>query len=198
MYLSFDPELTIIGEAGSGQEALELAARLHPDVVLMDILMPGMDGLQSTRKLRQALPETEVLVLTSVLDDTIIHQAIEAGASGYLLKDTSSDELCRAIHAAALGQVQLSRQAALRLSGGRADDQAAALQNLTEREVDVLRQLAGGRSNKEIAQSLVIAEKTVKVHVSNILSKLGVASRTQAALIAVRSGLADHSDESPA
>jgi DNA-binding NarL/FixJ family response regulator len=198
MYLSFDPELTIIGEAGSGQEALELAARLHPDVVLMDILMPGMDGLQATRKLRQALPETEVLVLTSVLDDTIIHQAIEAGASGYLLKDTSSDELCRAIHAAALGQVQLSRQAALRLSGGRADDQTAALQNLTEREVDVLRQLAGGRSNKEIAQSLVIAEKTVKVHVSNILSKLGVASRTQAALIAVRSGLADHSDESPA
>jgi DNA-binding NarL/FixJ family response regulator len=198
MYLSFDPELTIIGEAGSGQEALELAARLHPDVVLMDILMPGMDGLQATRKLRQALPETEVLVLTSVLDDTIIHQAIEAGASGYLLKDTSSDELCRAIHAAALGQVQLSRQAALRLSGGSADDQTAALQNLTEREVDVLRQLAGGRSNKEIAQSLVIAEKTVKVHVSNILSKLGVASRTQAALIAVRSGLADHSDESPA
>ncbi len=187
MYLQFDSELEVVGEASNGKEALDLARKLRPDLVLMDILMPVMDGLEATTAIRQTLPDTEVIALTSVLDDAIIHQAIRAGAIGYLLKDTGSNELCRAIHAAAAGQVQLSRQVALRMvtSG----DEAGLIQTLTERELEVLRQVARGYSNKEIAVNLMIAEKTVKAHVGNILSKLGASSRTQAALMAVRSGL---------
>ena len=188
MYLQFDPELEIVGEASNGKEALGLAGKLRPDIVLMDILMPVMDGLEATAAIRQSLPDTEVIALTSVLDDAIIHQVIRAGAIGYLLKDTGSDELCRAIHAAVAGQVQLSRQVALRMVAEH--DESHLLETLTERETEVLRQVALGRSNKEIALSLVISEKTVKSHVSSILNKLGAASRTQAALVAVRSGLA--------
>jgi DNA-binding NarL/FixJ family response regulator len=195
MYLRFDPELEVVGEASNGKEALEMAGKLRPDVVLMDILMPVMGGLEATAAIRRTLPDTEVIALTSVLDDAIIHQTIHAGAIGYLLKDTGSDELCRAIHAAVAGQVQLSRQVAHRLAAGY--DEARSLQTLTEREMDVLRQLARGCSNKEIALALKIAEKTVKAHVGNILSKLGAASRTQAALIAIRSGLAKPEEEKP-
>ncbi len=195
MYLKFDPDLTVVGEASNGKEALEQAEKLHPDVILMDILMPVMDGLEATAAIRRTLPDCEVIILTSVLDDAIIHQAIHAGASGYLLKDTGSDELCRAIHAAAAGQVQLSRQVALRLTAG--EEQASSIDSLTERESAVLHQIARGRSNKEIALELSIAEKTVKVHVSNIFIKLGVTSRTQAALIAVRNGLVKTEEEPP-
>ncbi len=187
MYLQLDAELQVVGEASNGKEAVEQALRLRPDVVLMDILMPVMDGLEATAAIRRALPDTEVVALTSVLDEAVIHQAIRAGAIGYLLKDTGSDELCRAIHAAVAGQVQISRQAALRMAAG--PDEAPRLECLTEREMDVLRLLARGRSNKEIAVSLGIAEKTVKAHVGSLLGKLGAASRTQAALLAVRSGL---------
>ncbi len=187
MYLQLDAELQVVGEASNGKEAVEQALRLRPDVVLMDILMPVMDGLEATAAIRRALPDTEVVALTSVLDEAVIHQAIRAGAIGYLLKDTGSDELCRAIHAAVAGQVQISRQAALRMAAG--PDEAPRLESLTEREMDVLRLLARGRSNKEIAVSLGIAEKTVKAHVGSLLGKLGAASRTQAALLAVRSGL---------
>jgi DNA-binding NarL/FixJ family response regulator len=133
------------------------------------------------------LPDTEVSALTSVLDDAVIRQAIRAGAIGYLLKDTGSDELCHAIHAAAGGQVQLSRSVAVRLLADQ--EQRTPLQPLTEREMEVLRQVALGHSNKEIALALEIAEKTVKAHVGSVLSKMGVASRTQAALMAVQSGL---------
>lgn len=187
MYLQFDPDLDVVGEASNGKEALELAAKLRPDIILMDILMPVMDGLQATVAIRQELPETEVIALTSVLDDAIIHQAIRAGAIGYLLKDTASDELCQAIHAAYAGQVQLSRRVAQCMTA--AHDEEDLLETLTERELEVLIQVARGYSNKEIALNLSIAEKTVKAHISNILNKLNVNSRTQAALIAVRMGL---------
>lgn len=187
MYLQWDKDLEIVGEAADGQEAVDQVSRLHPDIVLMDILMPKMDGLQATAVIRKQFPETEVLVLTSVLDDAVIRQVIDSGAIGYLLKDTGSDELCRAIHAAAGGQVQLSREVARRLMSRQED--RPLTQPLTEREMDVLRQLALGRSNKEISLALSITEKTVKAHVGNILEKLGVSSRTQAALTAVQSGL---------
>jgi DNA-binding NarL/FixJ family response regulator len=187
MYLKFDAELEVVGEASNGKEALELAGKLQPDIVLMDILMPVMDGLEATAAIRRTLPDVEVIALTSVLDDAVIRQTIRAGAIGYLLKDTQSDELCRAIHAAAGGQIQLSRQVAQRMALDH--EETLSVDSLTDRETEVLRLVASGRSNKEIALQLSIAEKTVKTHVGNILNKLGVASRTQAALIAVKSGL---------
>ncbi len=195
MYLQFDPKLEIVGEAANGKEALELAIKLRPDIILMDILMPLMDGLEATAAVRRALPDTEVLALTSVLDDAIIHRTIRAGAIGYLLKDTGSDELCQAIHAAVGGQVQLSRQVAQRLASQ--DEAPLSVEALTERETEVLHLIARGCSNKEIALSLNIAEKTVKAHVGSILSKLGVTSRTQAALLAIRSGWAPGEEEAP-
>ncbi len=187
MYLQYDPELVVVGEASNGREAVDLAGKLRPDLILMDILMPQLDGLEAIRLIRHAYPDTEIIALTSVLDDVIIHQAIRAGAIGYLLKDTGSDELCRAIHAAINGQVQLSKQVALRLASE--SDEESSIQSLSEREIAVLREVALGRSNKEIAVALHIAEKTVKAHVGSILSKLGAASRTQATLVAIRSGL---------
>ncbi len=187
MFLSLDGELEIVGEAVDGSEALRLARELRPDVVLMDLLMPKMDGIEATSRIRAELPDTEVIALTSVLEDRSVVGAIKAGAIGYLLKDTQADELCRAIKAAAAGQVQLSPQAAARLMREvRAPDNP---EPLTERETDVIRLLAEGKANKEIALDLAIGEKTVKTHVSNILAKLGVQSRTQAALYAAQTGL---------
>ena len=188
MFLGSDPELEIVGEARDGAEAVKLAQRLHPDVILMDLLMPTMDGIAATAAIRRELPDIEVVALTSVLEDVSVVEAVRAGATGYLLKNTEAHELCRAIKAAAAGQVQLSPQAAERLMREvRTPDKSP--QTLTERETDVLRLLALGQSNKEIAHSLSIGEKTVKTHVSSILRKLGVPSRTQAALHAVRIGL---------
>ena len=188
MYLGSDPEIEIIGEARDGAEALKLAHQLHPDVVLMDLLMPVMDGIAATSAIRRELPDTEVVALTSVLEDAAVVEAIRAGAIGYLLKDTEAHELRRAIKAAAAGQVQLSPQAAARrIREVRTPENSKAA--LTERETDVLRLLAQGLSNKEIAQSLNVGEQTVKTHVSHILEKLAVPSRTQAALYAMRTGL---------
>ena len=188
-FLGLDPELDVVGEAGDGAEAVRLAHQLRPDVVLMDLLMPEMDGITATRIIRQELPDTEVLALTSVLEDASVVEAMRAGAIGYLLKDTKAQELRRAIKAAADGQVQLSPRAAARLVREvRAPERPEAL---SERETEVLRHLAHGRANKEIARDLVIAEKTVKTHVSNILGKLHVADRTQAALYAVRERLVE-------
>lgn len=187
MFLALDPELEVIGEAADGAEAVRMARELKPDVILMDMLMPVMDGVAATAVIRRELPETEVIALTSVLEDEKVIGAVRAGAIGYLLKDTEADDLRRAIKAAANGQVQLSPKAAARLMREvRAPDSPEAL---TERETDVLRLLAQGKSNKEIAHQLSLSEKTVKTHVSNILAKLGVPSRTQAALYAVRIGL---------
>jgi DNA-binding NarL/FixJ family response regulator len=191
MFLGLDPDLEIIGEAENGAEAVKLAHELNPDVVLMDMLMPVMDGIEATRTIRQQLPDTEVIALTSVLEDAAVVGAIKAGAIGYLLKDTQSDELRRAIKAAATGQVQLSPQAAARLMREVRLPEVPAPQALTERENDVLKLLARGKANKEIALELIIGEKTVKTHVSNILLKLGVQSRTQAALYAAQNGLAE-------
>jgi DNA-binding NarL/FixJ family response regulator len=191
MFLGLDPDLEIVGEAADGAEAVRMAHQLNPDVVLMDMLMPVMDGIEATRTIRQQLPDTEVIALTSVLEDAAVVGAIKAGAIGYLLKDTQSDELRRAIKAAAEGQVQLSPQAAARLMREVRTPDVPAPQALTEREMDVLKLIARGKANKEIALDLIIGEKTVKTHVSNILLKLGVQSRTQAALYAAQNGLAE-------
>jgi DNA-binding NarL/FixJ family response regulator len=190
MLLTLDPELEVAGEASDGAEAVQLARELQPDVVLMDMLMPVMDGIEATSAIRRELPDTEVLALTSALDDDIVVGAVRAGAIGYLLKNTDAPDVIRAIKAAAAGQVQLSPEAAGLLM--REIHPLAAppgSEPLTERETDVLRLLARGLANKEIARELQIGEKTVKTHVSNILAKLGVQSRTQAALQAGRMGL---------
>jgi DNA-binding NarL/FixJ family response regulator len=192
MFLTLDPSLDIIGEVSNGKEALEMARDLKPDVVLMDLLMPVMDGIEATAAIKRELPDTEVIALTSVLEDASVIGAIRAGALGYLLKDTKAEDLIQAIKAAYEGQVQLSPQAAARLMREvRAPESPEAL---TERETEVLRLLAQGHSNKEIAQLLTIGEKTVKTHVSSILAKLNVSSRTQAALYAVRIGLVDKAE----
>jgi DNA-binding NarL/FixJ family response regulator len=187
MYLALDPELEVAGEATNGEEAVSLARQLKPDVVLMDLLMPVMDGVAATAAIRRELPDVEVLALTSVLEDQAIYRAMRAGAIGYMLKNTKAAELVQAIKAAAAGQVQLSPEAAARLM--REVGVPESPEKLTEREKDVLRLLAQGNTNKEIASELVIGIKTVKTHVSNILTKLGVTSRTQAALYAVHIGL---------
>jgi DNA-binding NarL/FixJ family response regulator len=157
----------------------------------MDLLMPVMDGITVIGAIRRELPDTEVIALTSVLEDASVVGAVKAGAIGYLLKDTQSEELRRAIKAASEGQVQLSPQAAARLMREVRTPEVATPDTLTERENDVLKLLAQGKANKEIARDLIIGEKTVKTHVSNILLKLGVQSRTQAALYAAQNGLAE-------
>ena len=191
MFLGLDPDLEIIGEAENGAEAVKMARELQPDVVLMDMLMPVMDGITATQAIRQEMPDTEVIALTSVLEDGAVIGAVKAGAIGYLLKDTQADELRAAIKSAAAGQVQLSPAAAARLMREVRTPEPSAAQPLTERETDVLKLLAQGKANKEIAFDLIIGEKTVKTHVSNILLKLGVQSRTQAALYAAQNGLAE-------
>ena len=189
MFLSLDPDLAVVGEAEDGARAVQLAERLRPDVVLMDLLMPVMDGVAATRAIRGSVPKTEVIALTSVLEDDMVVSAVRAGATGYLLKDTQADELCRAIKAAAEGHAQLAPEAAQRLMREvRSPDQPGVA--LSERETEVLRLVARGKANKEIARELGIGEQTVKTHVSSILGKLGVESRTQAALHAQRTGLA--------
>jgi two-component system, NarL family, response regulator LiaR len=189
VFLGLDSDLEVVtSEATNGEEALCLARQLQPDVVLMDLVMPGMDGISATQVIRRELPSTEVVILTSVLEDSLVVAAVRAGAIGFLLKDTQADELCQAIKAAAAGQLYLTPQAARRLV--HEIRTPASPDVLTERETDVLKLLACGASNKEIARDLSLGEKTVKSHVSNILSKLGVQSRTQAALLAVQLGLA--------
>lgn len=187
MFLSLDEEFEVVGEAANGQEAVDMARDLEPDVVLMDLLMPVLSGIEAIPIIRESVPNTEIIALTSVLDNGSVVSAVKAGAIGYLLKDTQSDELLRSIKSAAAGQVQLSPQAtAMLVQEVRVPDSP---ESLTEREVDVLRLIAQGYSNREIADKLVLGEKTIKTHVSNILSKLQLASRTQAALYAVRIGL---------
>jgi len=187
MFLQDDDEFEVVAEAQNGSEALALAKELKPDVVLMDLLMPVMDGITAIGHIRREVPDTEVIALTSVLEDASVVGAVKAGAIGYLLKDTQAEELTRAIKAAANGQVQLSPQAAARLV--REVRAPESPETLTERETDVLRLLAQGKANKEIAAALFIGENTVKTHVSSILVKLGVQSRTQAALYARQIGL---------
>src|SRR5215212_8319958 len=192
MFLSLEPDFEVVGEARNGQEALQMARELRPDVVLMDLLMPVMDGVEATEAIRKELPEVEVVALTSVLEGASVSGVVKAGAIGYLLKDTDAEELNRAIRGTAEGRVQLAPEAAARLIREvRAPENPEAL---TERESEVLRLLALGKANKQIASELFIEEKTVKAHVSSILRKLGVQSRTQAALHAVRAGLVSTED----
>lgn len=192
MFLNMDGDFEIVGEATNGKEAIELVEALQPDIVLMDLLMPTMSGLEAIPIIRERFPDVEIIALTSVLDNGSVVKAVRAGAIGYLLKDTQSDELIRSIKAAANGQVQLSPQAAAMLMQEvRAPE---GPETLTERELDVLRLIAVGKSNREIADELVLGEKTIKTHVSNILSKLNMNSRTQAALYAVKIGLVGVTD----
>jgi NarL family two-component system response regulator LiaR len=195
-FLELDPTLEVVGEASNGEEAVEMARRLEADVVLMDLLMPVMDGIDATREIRRLMPEVEVVALTSVLEDAAVTGAIRAGAIGYLLKTTEADELCEAIKAAAAGQVRLAPEAAARLMREvRAPESPEALaEPLTERETEVLKLIARGLGNKQIAKELFVAMSTVKTHVNNLYRKLGVSSRTQAALYAARVGLVPTED----
>ncbi len=191
-FLGTQSDIAVVGAAASGEEALHLAAEHAPDVVLVDLVMPGMDGVETTRRLRQLSPRSQVLVLTSYDQDEYIFPAIRAGALSYLLKEVGSEELVDAIRKAAHGEAVLHPRVAARVVQelrGTRNDQPNAFAELSERELEVLRLIASGLTNEEIAARLVISEKTVKSHVSNILAKLHVADRTQAAVFAWRQGV---------
>lgn len=191
-YFSTLADIEVVGEAADGAEAVALAQKLAPDVVLMDLMLPGMDGVQATRAVRQASPRTQVIVLTSYHEDEHIFPAIRAGALSYVLKDIDPDELADAIRRARDGEAVLHPRVAARmvreLHGSRSAG-VNAFSELTDRELDVLRLVAEGKSNHDIAAALVISEKTVKSHLSNILGKLHLADRTQAAVYAWQSGI---------
>ena len=194
--LALQPDFAVVGEAANGAEALRLAATLHPTVVLMDLRMPVLDGVTATRRLRTTCPNCRVIVLTTFDDDENVFEGLRAGAVGYLLKDTPSDKLAEAIRAAARGESFLQPSVAAKVVAefARLAPPAAArppplVEPLSDRELDILRLVATGASNKEIAIQLVIAEGTVKNHLTNILGKLGVRDRTQAALKAKDLGL---------
>lgn len=198
-FLSLHGDLEVVGEAADGAGAIEGAATLRPDVVVMDLLMPGVDGIDATARIKAADPEVEIVAITSFVEEARIVAALEAGASGFLLKDAEADELAAAIRAAASGEVHLdpvvagivARRMRSRPGGvaGGGAGHGDPLGNLTARERDVLGAVARGLSNRAIADELGITERTARTHVSNILAKLGLASRTQAALLAVQHGL---------
>lgn len=193
-FLALQDGFEIVGEAADGDEAIVKAAELHPDVILMDLVMPKRDGVSAMQELRQQNSHPRVIVLTSFLDDERLLPAIEAGAAGYLLKNSQPAELARAIRAANAGEAVIDPTAAARLLTALSDPDhrrptAPALEQLTKREREVLELIAGGRSNKRIALELGISEKTVKAHVGRVLAKLDVSDRTQAAVLAVENGL---------
>jgi NarL family two-component system response regulator LiaR len=187
LFLKTAPDLEIVGEAADGEEAIRLATDMRPDVVLMDLMLPKLDGIKATEAVRKTLPDTQVVALTSVLEDASVVGAVKAGAIGYLLKNIEATELIDAIRAAAAGHVRLSPEASARLV--REIHAPNSPETLTPREVEVLRRVATGESNKEIARDLGITEVTAKSHVHSILGKLGMLSRTQAAIHAARIGL---------
>jgi DNA-binding NarL/FixJ family response regulator len=196
-YLSIFDDIEVVGEAANGREAID---QLHamdavgeaPDVVLMDLAMEPVDGVAATRELRATTPDIEVVAVTSLVDQSRVREALEAGASGYLVKDAAPEELALAIRAARRGEVHLDAALARELMNSLPARQAPdPFEELSERELEILGLIAQGHANKEIARRLIISERTARTHVSNILRKLGVSSRTQAALLAVREGLAD-------
>jgi DNA-binding NarL/FixJ family response regulator len=188
-FLELQDGLAVVGEAEDGEEAVAIADRLDPDVILMDLVMPKIDGVAAMRRLRERGSRARVVVLTSFLEDERLLPAIQAGAAGYLLKNTEPAELARAIRAAHAGEAIIDPTVAARLVSALADGRRPATDELTRREREVLELIVRGRSNKRIALELGIAEKTVKTHVGHLLAKLGVADRTQAALLAVREGI---------
>jgi NarL family two-component system response regulator LiaR len=197
-FLELQDGIEIVGQAADGEEAVSKAAAMRPDVVLMDLVMPRIDGIEAIRRIRAARAEAKIIVLTSFADDEKLFPAIKAGATGYLMKDVAPNDLADAIRRANEGESILHPDVATRLirevRGEHAQpavEGAEDLARLTEREREVLAEIAHGHSNKEIARDLVLSEKTVKTHVSNILQKLGLADRTQAALFAVRHHLVE-------
>jgi DNA-binding NarL/FixJ family response regulator len=187
-------DIEVVGEASDGSEAIAVARRLRPDVILMDLLMPAMDGITAIGRIKDELPETEIVAMTSFIEEEKVTAALEAGASGYLLKDAEAEEVADAVRSAFNGEVHLdpavARLLAQRMRDRRAKPDEPA-EPLTDRERDVMRCLGRGMSNKEIAAELFITERTARTYVSNILGKLGLASRTQAALWAVEHKLVD-------
>jgi NarL family two-component system response regulator LiaR len=195
-FLTTKPDMTVVGEASNGAEAVEAALRLQPDVMLMDLLMPAVDGITAIRQIRAAMPDARILVLTSFATDDQVFPAIKAGALGYLLKDSGPTDLVRAIEQVHQGESLLHPTIARKVLQmlTQPAPQPRTTDPLTDREVDVLRLLAQGQSNGEIAATLKVSEGTVRTHVSSILAKLHLASRTQAALYALREGLASLED----
>jgi NarL family two-component system response regulator LiaR len=192
-FLDLNEDIQVVGEAGDGSKAIELAAKLKPDVILMDLVMPGMDGISAIGKIKSLGLGSRVIALTSFAEDDKVFPAIQAGASSYLLKDVSPDELVEAIHAVHRGEARLHPEVMRKLmkqvaQQPRAEGPAKGSQ-LTAREGEVIRLVAQGKSNREIATVLVISEKTVKAHISNILGKLGLEDRTQMAIHAIKNGL---------
>jgi len=191
--LTTEEDLEVVGEAAGGADAIRLAQAYKPDVILMDLVMDGMDGVETTRRIMEMLPDTKVIVLTSYVDDDKLYPVIEAGAFSYLLKTSRAAEIADAIRAAARGQSVLEPQVAAKMMNRlrQPKRQAAVHEELTEREMEVLRLIAQGKSNQEIADELFIGVKTVKFHVTNLLAKLGLEDRTQAAIYALKNGLTD-------
>lgn len=192
--LGTEEGIEVVGEAGNGLDGLRLARDYSPDVVLMDLVMDGMDGIETTRRLTEEMPECKVIVLTSFLDDEKLYPVIEAGAFSYLLKTSRATEIADAIRAAARGQSVLESQVASKMMNRFRRPQQVAAQpheDLTDREMEVLKLIALGKSNQEIADELFIGVKTVKYHLTNLFGKLGVEDRTQAAIYAHRNGIAD-------
>ncbi len=191
--LGTEEGIEVVGEASNGREGIRLAQEYKPDVVLMDLVMEEMDGIETTRRLLELHPDCKVIVLTSYLDDEKMYPVIEAGAFSYLLKTSRAAEIAQAIRAAVRGQSVLESQVASKIMNRfrQPKSQSAAHDELTEREMEVLRLIAKGKSNQEVADELFIGVKTVKFHVTNILAKLGVEDRTQAAIYAYKHGLAE-------
>lgn len=185
--MSFE-DLELIGEAGSGEEGVRLAERYKPDVVLMDLVMPGMDGVAATKAIHEKLPDIRIIILTSFKEKDMVDGALKAGAMSYLLKNVSADELVTAIRGAVSGQARLSPEAAQVLIQEIRQPQGLGF-DLTEREREILRLMVDGLANSAIADKLIVSQSTVKFHVSNILSKLGVATRTEAVSLALKQNL---------
>ncbi|MBE5099558.1 response regulator [Priestia aryabhattai] len=191
-FLQTQPDLEIVGEASNGEEAVKLATSLEPHIVLMDLSMPVLDGIEATKELKKQAPHIQVMILTSFSDQDHVIPALETGASGYQLKESDPDELVAAIRKLMNGENQLHPKVTTHLLTRltkSSEKKVNFIDYLTKREKDVLKEITKGKSNKEIGASLHITEKTVKTHVSNILSKLGVQDRTQAALYAVQHGI---------
>ncbi|MEK4230700.1 response regulator transcription factor [Solibacillus sp. FSL H8-0538] len=194
-FLKTQKDIEVVGEAKNGLEAIDLVRSLKPDIVLMDLVMPELDGIQATKRIKEQWPEVFILMLTSFSDKDHVLPAIEAGASGYQLKDIEPDDLVESIRQIMRGENTIHPEATTQLEEGlREEENKPHIQNaLTPREQDVLAELTKGKSNREIASSLFVTEKTVKTHISNIFTKLQVQDRTQAALYAVKHGLTEGS-----